>query len=163
MQFHAGPFGPKERRLGGQFRSVIADDRFGQGPRELAYMAGEPLPPRASRYRVVRQRFAAHEQYRTRLSDTQAPHDALTFNERQVTEVGFGSILLKNPVSAQGRKISGDMARLDREVPRAYLPTAIVLRESSRIASARTCPQLSLSIRGRRKSARCGKPSFSTE
>jgi hypothetical protein len=70
---------------------------------------------------------------------------------------------LKNSISAQGRKISGDMARLDREVPRAYIPTAVVLRESSRIVSAKTCPQLSLSMRGRRNSARCGKPSFSTE
>jgi hypothetical protein len=70
---------------------------------------------------------------------------------------------LKNSVSAQGRKISGDMARLDREVPRAYRPTAIALRESSRFAYAKTCPQLSLSTPGRRKSARNVKPSFSTE
>jgi len=73
------------------------------------------------------------------------------------------SILLKNSVSALERKISGDMARLDREVPRAYRPTAIALGESSRFAYAKTCPQLSLSVRGRRKSARSGKPSFSTE
>jgi hypothetical protein len=74
-----------------------------------------------------------------------------------------GSILLKNSVSMQGRKISGDMARLDREVPRAYRLTAISLRESSRIASAKTCPQLSLPVPAGRKNARSEKPSFSTE
>jgi hypothetical protein len=71
-------------------------------------------------------------------------------------------ILLKNSVSAQGRKISGDMARPAREVPRAYRPTAIASRKSSRFASAKACPQLSISMPGIRKSARSGKPSFST-
>jgi hypothetical protein len=70
---------------------------------------------------------------------------------------------VENSVSAQGRKISRDMARLDREVPRVYRPTASALRESSRFASAKTCKQLSLLMPGRRKSARSGKPSFSTE
>jgi hypothetical protein len=79
------------------------------------------------------------------------------------SNVRRGSILLKNSVSAQGRKISGDMARLDREVPRAYRPAAFALRASSRFACAKTCPQLSLSTPGRRKSGRNGKPSFSTE
>jgi hypothetical protein len=72
-------------------------------------------------------------------------------------------ILLKNSVSAQGRKISGAMARRDREEPRVYHPTAIALREPSRFAYAKTCPKLSLSTPGRRKSGRTGKPSFSTE
>jgi hypothetical protein len=76
----------------------------------------------------------------------------------------FGSNLLKNSVSAQGRKISGDMARLDHEVPRACRPTAIALCASSRFAYAKTCPQLSLSTpRRRKKGGRNGKPSFSTE
>jgi hypothetical protein len=73
--------------------------------------------------------------------------------------VCFWPILLKNSDSAQGRKISGDMARLDLEVQRAYRPTTIALRESSLFASARTRPQLTLSMLGGRKSA----GSFSTE
>jgi hypothetical protein len=76
---------------------------------------------------------------------------------------GSWSILLKNSASAQGRIISGDMARLDREAPRAYRPTAIAFRESSQFASAKVCPHLSLSMPGRRTSARSGKTSFSTE
>jgi len=81
------------------------------------------------------------------------------------TEVNsfYWPILLKNSVSTQGRRILGDMARLAHEVPRAYRPTAISLRESSQIASAKTCPQVSLSVPGRRKSACSGEPSFSTE
>lgn len=78
--------------------------------------------------------------------------------------VCFCPILLKNSDSAQGRKISGDMARLDLEVQRAYRPTATALRGSSRIASAKTRTELSISMRGRRKSARSSpKPSFSTQ
>jgi len=70
---------------------------------------------------------------------------------------------LKNSVSTQERKISGDMARLDLEVLRAYRPTAVALRETSLFASAKTCPQLSLSMPGGRKIAGSGKPGFSTE
>jgi hypothetical protein len=72
-------------------------------------------------------------------------------------------ILLNNSVSAQGRQISGDMTRLDLEVPRAYRPTAIALRETSVFASAKTCPQLSLSLHGGREMAGSRKPGFSTE
>ena len=72
-------------------------------------------------------------------------------------------ILLKNSVSTQGRKISGDMARLDHEVPTAYRLTAIDLHESSRFASTKTCDQSPLAMPGCQKSARGGKPGFSTK
>jgi hypothetical protein len=70
---------------------------------------------------------------------------------------------LKNSVSTQERKISGDMARLDLEVPRAYRPTAVALRETSLFASAKTCPQLSPPMPGGREIGGSGKPGFSTE
>jgi len=38
-------------------------------------------------------------------------------------------ILLKDSLSVQERKISRDMARLDREVPRAYLSTTFASPE----------------------------------
>jgi hypothetical protein len=58
---------------------------------------------------------------------------------------GFGSILLKNSVSPQGRKISRDMERLDREVPRAYLSTTFASSEFALIGCTGSCWHLTLS------------------
>jgi len=77
--------------------------------------------------------------------------------------VGFGSILLKNSVSAQGRKIPGDMARLDCEVLRGYRQKVPASPESSLFGSTETCWLFSLSTLCRRKNKRPEKPSFSTE
>jgi len=74
-----------------------------------------------------------------------------------------GSILLKNSVSAGGRKISRDMARFDREVPRGYRPKAFASPESSLFGSMQTYRQFSLATSSWRKNARTEKPSFSTE
>jgi hypothetical protein len=54
-------------------------------------------------------------------------------------------ILLKNAVSSPGRKISRDMARLDREVPRAYLSTTFASPEFALIGCTESCWQLTLS------------------
>jgi len=60
-------------------------------------------------------------------------------------------ILLKNSVSARGRKISRDMARLDLEVPRDYRPKALASPESSLFGSMQTYRQFSLSTSSWRK------------
>jgi hypothetical protein len=57
-----------------------------------------------------------------------------------------GSILLKNPVSSQGRKTSRDMARLDLEVPRAYLSTTFASPEFALVGCTESCWQLTLSM-----------------
>jgi hypothetical protein len=57
-----------------------------------------------------------------------------------------GSILLKNSVSSQRRKTSRDMARLDREVPRAYLSTTFASPEFALIGCTESCWQLTLSM-----------------
>jgi hypothetical protein len=62
--------------------------------------------------------------------------------------VRYRPILLKNSVSTQGRKISGDTARLDREVPRAYLSTTFASPEFAPIGSTESCWQLSLLMTG---------------
>jgi len=72
-------------------------------------------------------------------------------------------ILLKNSVSAGGRKISRDMARFDREVPRGYRPKAFASPESPLFGSMQTYRQFSLATSSWRKNARTEKPSFSTE
>ena len=58
----------------------------------------------------------------------------------------FGSVLLKNPVSSQGRKTSRDMAQLDLEVPRAYLSTTFASPEFALIGCTEYCWQLTLSM-----------------
>jgi hypothetical protein len=70
---------------------------------------------------------------------------------------------LKNSVSAQGRKISGDMAQFDRKEPRGYRPKALASPDSSLFGSMRTDLRFSLSTSGWRKNTRTEKPSFSTE
>jgi hypothetical protein len=72
-------------------------------------------------------------------------------------------MLLKNSVSARGRKISRDMARFDLEVPRGYRPNALASPESSLFGSIQTYWQFSLSTSSWWKNARTEKRSFSTE
>jgi hypothetical protein len=72
-------------------------------------------------------------------------------------------ILLKNSVSAQGRKISRDMARFDRKEPRGYRPKSLASPDSSLFGSMKTYWRFSRSTSSSRESAGIEKPSFSTE
>jgi hypothetical protein len=65
---------------------------------------------------------------------------------RCVDRLNPQSILLKNFVFSQGRKASRDMARLDREVPRAYLSTTFASPEFALIGCTESCWLLTLSM-----------------
>jgi hypothetical protein len=75
----------------------------------------------------------------------------------------YRPILLKNSVSAQGRKTSSDMARFDYAVLRGYRQKVPASPESSLFGSTEICWLFSLSTPCGRKNTRPGKPSFSTE
>jgi len=61
------------------------------------------------------------------------------------------AILLKNSVSAQGRRICRDVARFDCAVPRGYRQKVPASPESSLLGSTETCWLFSLSTPRRRK------------
>jgi hypothetical protein len=75
----------------------------------------------------------------------------------------FGSILLKNSVSAQRRKISRDMPRFDRGVPRGYRPKAFASPGPSLFCLMKNHWRFSLAMLGVHENSRIKKPSFSTE
>ena len=92
------------------------------------------------------------------------PVTGLDLSPMQKTVTGSsGSILLKNSVSARGRKISRDTARFDFGVPRGYRPKALASPESSLFGSMQTDLRFSLSTSCWRRNARTEKPRFSTE
>jgi hypothetical protein len=75
----------------------------------------------------------------------------------------YRPILLKNSLSAQRRKIWGDLKRCFREVQRGYRWKAPISPGSPLIVSMETHEQFSLPNLNRRNSGCTEKLSFSTE